>query len=376
MLQESSPNRTLKNREIHSAASEILLDLVSTPSVSGNEHEAAHKCIQHAITLGFEAHVDEVNNAIAHRGAHESETTTHIVLLGHIDTVPGLIPVRIENGILHGRGAVDAKGPLVAMLVAASKATLPEGVRLTVVGAAGEEAAGSIGARHLVNQWSPDACIIGEPSGIDGVTLGYKGRLLVTATAVCANSHSAGKDPSASDVLHSWWASVVRYTNSYNNNFNRVYEIIQASILDMQSSGDGIEQHAVLRAGFRLPIGIHPDSITEHLNTLASDEIHLQFDGAELAHTSDRNDPVVRAISGSIRSHGLRPRPKLKTGTSDMNVVAPIWKCPIAAYGTGDSTLDHTPKEHLVLQEFDQSIRILTNAIENLVYELGQMKTT
>ena len=31
--------------------------------------------------------------------------------------------MRLEDGVLHGRGSVDAKGPLCTMLVAASRAS-------------------------------------------------------------------------------------------------------------------------------------------------------------------------------------------------------------------------------------------------------------
>ena len=53
-------------------------------------------------------------------------------------------------------------------------------------------------------------------------------------------------------------------------------------------------------------------------------------------------------------------------------MVAPVWRCPIAAYGPGDSTLDHTPGEHLDLGEFTRSIRVLTNALETLSAELAE----
>ncbi len=42
----------------------------------------------------------------------------------------------------------------------------------------------------------------------------------------------------------------------------------------------------------------------------------------------------------------------LKLGTSDMNVVGPVWQCPILAYGPGDSSLDHTPEEQIVLDDY------------------------
>ena len=54
-----------------------------------------------------------------------------------------------------------------------------------------------------------------------------------------------------------------------------------------------------------------------------------------------------------------------------MNVVAPVWGCPIAAYGPGDSSLDHTPWERLELAEFVQSIAVLRVAVESLASELA-----
>ncbi len=349
---------------------QLLFDLVSAQSFSGNEQPAAEVFVRHADTLGFDAHIDEVGNAIAHRGALADDAEIHIVLLGHIDTVLGDIPVRIEEGILHGRGSVDAKGPLAAMLVASSRVELPEGVRLTVAGAVGEEAAGSIGARHLVEQWRPDACIIGEPSSVEGVTLGYKGRLLTTVTATCPNTHSAGKDPSACDELIAWWAGVLVQVKDFNIRPTRAFDQIQASIEQMASSCDGFTQQAILKIGFRLPPAVNPDELIAILESLAGEHIELEFAGAEHAHATDRNDPVVRALSFAIRSQGLRPRPKLKTGTADLNVVAPIWQCPIAAYGPGDSSLDHTPDEHLHLEEYQRSIQVLTLTIASLAGEL------
>ena len=349
---------------------QLVFDLVSAKSLSGQERPAAEVVVRHGDALGFETSIDQVGNAIAHRGAPADEAVIHIVLLGHIDTVPGDIPVRIEDGVLHGRGSVDAKGPLAAMLVGAARADIPDGVRLTVAGAVGEEASGSIGARHLVDIWRPDACIIGEPSDWDGVTLGYKGRLLASVSATCDNSHSAGKELSANDELFAWWALVLERIELFNTSSDRAFDQIQATIGAMCSSCDGFTQQATINTGFRLPIAMGPQEFSGIIESLATDRIAIKFDGAERASATDRNDPVVRALSVAIRKDGGRPHPKLKTGTADLNVVAPIWQCPIAAYGPGDSALDHTPIEHLHLDEYQRSIRVITTAIESLAEEL------
>ncbi|MBV9788133.1 MAG: acetyl-lysine deacetylase, partial [Chloroflexi bacterium] len=39
------------------------------------------------------------------------------------------------------------------------------------------------------------------------------------------------------------------------------------------------------------------------------------------------------------------------------------WRCPIVAYGPGDAALDHTPDEHIVLEEYLRAIRVLEMAL-------------
>ena len=49
-----------------------------------------------------------------------------------------------------------------------------------------------------------------------------------------------------------------------------------------------------------------------------------------------------------------------------MNVVGPGWQCPIVAYGPGDSSLDHTPNEHIRLDEYWQAVVVLESALRRL----------
>ncbi|MER3401536.1 MAG: acetyl-lysine deacetylase, partial [Thermoflexus sp.] len=92
----------------------LLEDLVRIPSPSGAEGPAAAFLRDWMARHGFAAWIDEAGNAIGVLG----EGPRTLLLLGHLDTVPGEIPVRIADGRLYGRGAVDAKGPLAAAAVA------------------------------------------------------------------------------------------------------------------------------------------------------------------------------------------------------------------------------------------------------------------
>ncbi|MFO7539066.1 MAG: M20/M25/M40 family metallo-hydrolase, partial [Chloroflexota bacterium] len=107
------------------------------------------------------------------------------------------------------------------------------------------------------------------------------------------------------------------------------------------------------------------------LTTLAG-EARLHFYAYEPAYQSERTTPLVTTFNRVLRQAQTRPRYKLKTGTSDMNVVGPIWQCPIVAYGPGDSSLDHTPYEHISLKEYAQAITILQTVLENLQGRRGK----
>jgi LysW-gamma-L-lysine carboxypeptidase len=56
----------------------------------------------------------------------------------------------------------------------------------------------------------------------------------------------------------------------------------------------------------------------------------------------------------------------LKTGTADLNIVAPAWGCPAVAYGPGDSALDHTPNEHISLAEYSRAVKVLVAVLKQL----------
>ena len=98
----------------------FLEELISIPSPSGEEEAVAEYLVGQMTSRGFQAHRDEAGNVVGALGDPKAER--EIVLLGHMDTVPGLIPVRRRGNLLYGRGSVDAKGPLATFVLAAARA--------------------------------------------------------------------------------------------------------------------------------------------------------------------------------------------------------------------------------------------------------------
>jgi len=352
--------------------------MVEIPSLSGQEQALAAFLVEQMRSLGLTATIDDAGNAIGVTSGDPLKSdpaTRDIILLGHMDTVGGDVLVRQDGDLLYGRGTVDAKGPLAVFIAAASRAhppqgtRLPPGTRLVVIGAVEEESATSRGARAVVPRYQPHACIIGEPSGAEAITLGYKGRLLAHYRLARPCAHTAGPDGSVADACVAWWQRTVTALAPHMPPGAKAFESVQATLRSIRTTSDGMMDAIEATAGFRLPPGVSPDDVAGLCAAQAADAT-LEFTGHEVAHICDRNSPLARAFINTMRDADIKPRLLHKTGTSDMNVVGPAWRCPILAYGPGDSSLDHTPQEHVSIAEFLRAIAMLNGALSTIVLGL------
>jgi [amino group carrier protein]-lysine/ornithine hydrolase len=339
----------------------LLTRMVEIPSLSGEESALADFLVETMRCLGFQADVDEAGNAVGTLG----DGPTEIVLLGHMDTVPGAIPVRVGDAQLYGRGSVDAKGPLATFIAAAADVGALPGKRIVVVGATEEETASSKGARHIGRTRAPACCVIGEPSAARAVTLGYKGRIVFSYQAETAVSHSASPDENVIETAVAFWNRVRRWADAENVG-KKMFDALDPVLREVHSGSDGLTESMRLRASIRIPLGQTPETVQARIVGLAPTDARLRFWGADPPYRADKNTSLVRAFLAAIRAEGLEPAFKVKSGTSDMNVVGPAWGCPIVAYGPGDSRLDHTPNEHLNLSEYQQAIRILARVLRSI----------
>ncbi len=384
------------------SAVDLIHGLVAIRSLSRDEGEAAHWLVDRMQHAGYDhAYVDEAGNAVGEIGRRNASRT--LVLLGHIDTVPGNIPVRVETtatgDVLYGRGSVDAKGPLATFVAAAARAksswTEQTDLRLVVVGAVEEEAATSKGARAIAARFDgarepmPVACVIGEPSHWHRVTLGYKGRLLLDLDLRQPMAHTAGPDVGVASVAVDIWNQVAAGAHQYNAGRDKAFDQLSPSLRRfITSTTEDMFDCVDAQIAWRLPLGVEAETLAAdlvswtatHLRaalptfdvdallrgqrlTITGDRTELTFGfrGWEQAWRSDRQNALVRSFLAAIRSvdESAQPGFLVKTGTSDMNVVGPLWRCPIVAYGPGDSALDHTPNEHLSLDEYWRAILVM-----------------
>jgi LysW-gamma-L-lysine carboxypeptidase len=339
----------------------LLEDLLNLYSPTGQEADAAHYLATQMRAGGLEAHVDEIGNAVGIAG----EGPLTIMLLGHIDTVPGFIPVTRDGDRLNGRGAVDAKGPLAAFAAAAIRVKDQlAGKRVIVIGAVGEEG-DSRGAHFIKDRYRPDFTIIGEPSGWEKVTLGYKGSAWFEYDVRRTLAHPAAKAESACEAAVAFWNRVTAWAAERNAEAPKMFEQVLPTLRQMDSSTDGFIETARLKFGVRLPAGLSLGELYEALHTLAEAATLTLREGVP-AYRGEKNTPLVRALLNAIRQVGGHPSFSVKSGTSDMNVVAPAWGTPIVAYGPGDSALDHTPDEHILVSEYRRAVTVIVQTLLKL----------
>jgi [amino group carrier protein]-lysine/ornithine hydrolase len=342
---------------------DLVRGLVEIPSVSREEQRAVEWLVARMRERGFTADADEAGNAVGDIGTGP----VHVVLLGHIDTVPGVIPVRIEDGELVGRGAVDAKGPLAAFV---SAATVPvPGLRVTVVGAVEEESPTSAGARYRATFPAPDHCVIGEPSGWDAVTVAYKGRLVLEIALERPARHGAAPGPAVTEEAFAVWERL--RDAALRRGGARTFDRLDCRLEGIRAGdSDGLVERGWLRVGYRIPPGPRVDEIEAEARSLAAvaggTRVSVTRTGAEEPVRTARTSALARAFARAIADAGGSARSLVKSGTSDMNVLAPAWGCPMVAYGPGDSVYDHTPMERLRLDDHALAIEVLRGVLARL----------
>ena len=176
--------------------------IVASPSLSGEEGDVADLIVAEMKRLDFdEVATDEVGNII---GKINGDGGPTVMLNGHMDIVdPGpaegwphpAYSGKVVGDELWGRGSVDMKGPVAAMIYGAAQfkqlGIRPAGDVLMTV-AVMEEIAG-LGSQFLATHTSADVAIVGEPSRNE-LRLGHRGRIELQVKFAGRSAHASAPD--------------------------------------------------------------------------------------------------------------------------------------------------------------------------------------
>jgi [amino group carrier protein]-lysine/ornithine hydrolase len=356
----------------------FLTNLLGIYSPSGKEGDAANFLESEMKKMGFEVGKDAIGNVIGVVGEGEPV----ILLCGHMDTVAGHLPLRIEEGKIFARGAVDAKGPLAAMIMAALAASAEAGFKGKIlVAAVVEEEATSRGVKHLITQGiTADYAIFGEPSGVENVTIGYKGQIQLKIVLKTETGHASTPwlyDNSLEKAIDVW--EQIKNASSYPSLDPSAspYNAVTACLVKLVGgrATSVVPFEAEMNLDVRVPIQFSTDQVFEQIQKIinkyqaANPKVSVKATVLDTVEPFEVNkaSPLVHVLASSVRKVLNKPATLLhKTGTGDMNILGKAMNLPIVTYGPGDSHLDHTLEENIETQEYLDAISVYKETILKL----------
>ena len=360
------------------AAVRFLTNLLGIYSPSGKEEDIANFLAQKMEKMGYEVGIDAIGNVIGVMGDGEPV----IFLCGHMDTVAGHMPLRIEEGKIFARGAVDAKGPLAAMIVAACAAAKEPGFKGKIlVASVVEEEATSRGVRHLITQGiKADYAVFGEPSGVENVTIGYKGQIQLKIVIKTQTGHASTPwlYDNALEKAYELWKQI-KNASSYPSLDPSAspYNAVTACLIKVVGGRPTsvVPFESEMNIDVRVPIQFSTSKVFEQINKIitkyktANPNISVKATVLDTVEPFEVNkaSPLVHVLASSVRKVLNKPATLLhKTGTGDMNILGKAMNLPIVTYGPGDSHLDHTIDEHIEIKEYLDAIEVYKETIIRL----------
>jgi len=356
---------------------ELLKRMLEVYSPSGKEEEMASFLRGELTELGFKnVRLDEVGNVFGEVGSGSPT----VLLCGHMDTVPGRLPVKVEEGRIYGRGAVDAKASLAAMVVSASRLVgLGDRGRVLVAGVVDEEGEGK-GVRHMLRErLDVDYAVFGEPSGVKNVTLGYRGRLWVKIICETEPGHAGAPDlfENAIERAYGLWVRVKEWSLRRRPSRSLFYSTsVSLTRIRGGEATNVIPGRCILDIDVRLPPSVNCQEVIDQLRTVLQQyeeenpkvNLEMRVEDRVEPFLADRGSPLAEALEEAIEETVGGPvRFLRKTGTGDMNVFAAKMGIPVVTYGPGDSRLSHTPNEYIEIDEYQASIEVYRKAVTKIL---------
>ncbi len=355
----------------------LLVGMLEIYSPSGREGKLASYLKDSMEELGYSrVRIDRVGNVYGEMGGGEPT----VLLCGHMDTIRGWIPVRLEDGKLYGRGSVDAKSSLAAMIYAAATLNFErlEG-RVLVSGVVDEEGR-SRGIRQLLREGlEVDYAIFGEPSGLNSITFAYRGRLRFKVYCRTLPGHVGAIHifSNAIEEAYNLWAGIKSLFDGLKSPHGVFYSPTPCLIGIRSREVTGVTPSlCVLDIDLRLPptlrCGEAEELVRRVIEDFKGENVTLPVGFRVLDRVepfvADRRTPLMRALAEAIKEVvGVPARFIRKTGTGDMNIFGSRVGVPVATYGPGNSRLSHTDDEYVKVDEYLTSIRVYRRTLEKLL---------
>jgi acetylornithine deacetylase len=302
----------------------LLISLLEIPSPSGQEKAVGDFVIEQLAEFKIEKQFVAPNrfNVVARKGSPKRW------LVAHMDTVPGVVPIRHTVSSIFGRGACDTKQSIAASIIVGQKLT-DIGLLFTV----GEEV-DFIGAQYAQKSGiSGELVIIQEPTNFSIVT-GHRGVITFRLKVSGQAQHSS--KPNADNAI-SKLLPLLQYLEQQN------WTAFNLGLISGGSAGNVVANQA------EVTIVVRPISPEEH-TAIHAELKNIQKEDIEI--TIINNFPPGRSTLGFPENIAL--------GFSEMAFFANSIE-----FGAGSSEFAHTDKEHIDRSDLNQLPEKLISLLEN-----------
>jgi acetylornithine deacetylase/succinyl-diaminopimelate desuccinylase family protein len=369
-----------------------LAELVRTRSENPPGDEAAAGAVTESYCrdLGLDVEIHEAEpgrpNVIARTGTGKGPTLTYC---SHIDVVPAGNPAlwdrdpysaHIADGVMHGRGSADAKGPCAAAIEAVNL-LLDAGTELNgtleLAFVSDEEAMGFKGAGWLVEQGivEPDLAIVGEPTSLRLVRA-QRGANWIRLTTHGLAGH--GSAPERGRNAINYMSEVVSHIESTVPDVS--HEVLGGPSINVGTITGG-EKVNIIPASCSVEIdrrsipGETPEELIAQLEAAVerakarypelTATVELMFAG--MPFEIDPTSELVSTVADAIASVTDKPAELIGfRGASDARFMAEMGAQTIVL-GPGDIATAHTAREHVDLDEVEACALIYARAFAGLL---------
>ncbi|MFR0622052.1 ArgE/DapE family deacylase [Limosilactobacillus mucosae] len=361
----------------------ILQELIQINTVNGHEQPAAEYLKQVLSDHGIEANLVALaagrTNLVAEVG---TENGPVLALAGHLDTVDvgddkkwqhNPFCGQVIDDAIYGRGSVDMKGGLAAMvntLIELKEAGLPKHGKVRLLATVDEEI-GGLGSLELTRQGlvhDVDAMIVGEAttnrleyahSGSFDYRIKSYGHLAhssdpslgVNAVANLAEffeyERHAFDDVKASPSLGSLIHSVTVFHGGRQLNSIPDYAYLEGNVRTIPEFDNTAVQNRL-------------QTIVDRLNAETDGRFELEVVASFMPMATDPNDPFVSLVQQSYQTVAKQSLPlAVSHGASDASrYILDEHRFPIIEWGPGKEEMSHQVDERLSVAEYLQADQV------------------
>jgi len=368
---------------------EFALELVSIPSLSGEERPVAERLAARLERLGYrDIEIDEHGNVIALLGAGPPR----LMFNGHIDHVPpaGMAdpydarlepgaPYGVDGVVLRGRGSCDMKANVAAGAYAAAfldPDALRGGSYLFTADVKEEpdspDGVPSLLARGIRAEYG----LSGESTGL-AVSVGHRGKIQADIVVTGRSSHASTPEAGVNAVYRA--APILRALEAAADGLPSapLYGRATLTVTGISSEPGGdvavVPSACTIRVDRRYVPGETPQGCLKELETLVADvavregiEARVTLVNVYPLMAIDHDHPLVRAGVESVAEVTGRPAPLMAWRFGVNATFMSEAGIPCIGIGPGNEDFAHTADEHVPVDELVRCSRIYAQLVRRL----------